>query len=443
MLHSFRDNSVPESGICCNLPGRSCKDKGVCAVFFKLVGRLASNVSACLVRYSEGICSTLTNIMARDNLRVSAAATRELLPTQAGTFDGRFGVSCDNAINPLKLLQRNETTGLYDVVRTVTEEEYDAHRESLENSKKRRLSFQSHVVAPLYTNGITVSSRTDSSSSSASSLSSSLLVSTRRQLQNTPLFLDDDPDALLLARECLCAPVADASISTFCPVGQDNCRIALPNGYRAQLELTCTTEPQDFFVRYVLPLTVFMFVFFGCLCFCSPKGRSAVGYMKKIIHCCDEDWYEQSLNDTLDRMVQQQFDRRMRLERARAYQDTTGRIFIPSAQNVLPGIGMPTLQREIAHRSIVVLKTMKYRGNTRQEVSEDQEEELCAICLNAFQEGDRVGNVKCGHIFHATCLKTWIQRKNHCPLCQMDDMATPQGGNNDDDQPTRPPQVSS
>jgi hypothetical protein len=110
MLHSFRDNSVPESGICCNLPGRSCKDKGVCAVFFKLVGRLASNVSACLVRYSEGICSTLTNIMARDNLRVSAAATRELLPTQAGTFDGRFGVSCDNAINPLKLLQRNETT---------------------------------------------------------------------------------------------------------------------------------------------------------------------------------------------------------------------------------------------------------------------------------------------------------------------------------------------
>jgi hypothetical protein len=161
--------------------------------------------------------------------------------------------------------------------------------------------------------------------------------------------------------------------------------------------------------------------------------------MKKIIHCWDEDWYEQSLNDTLDRMVQQQVDRRMRVERL----DNTGRIFIPSAQNILPGIPMPTLPREIAHRSMVVLKTMKYRGNTRQEVSEDQEEELCAICLNAFQEGDRVGNVKCGHIFHATCLKTWIQRKNHCPLCQMDDMATPQGGNNDDDQPTRPPQVSS
>jgi hypothetical protein len=61
--------------------------------------------------------------MAQDNLRVSSAVTRKLLSTQAGTFDGAFGISCDTADNPLKLMQLNETTGRYDIVRAVSEEE--------------------------------------------------------------------------------------------------------------------------------------------------------------------------------------------------------------------------------------------------------------------------------------------------------------------------------
>jgi hypothetical protein len=239
------------------------------------------------------------------------------------------------------------------------------------------------------------------------------------------LFLEGDPDALLLGRECLCAPVliADPSMGTFCPVGQDNCRIALPNTYRSKLELTCTSETQDFHVKYILPLAIFMFFLFGYLCFCSPKGRFAGGYMKKVVRCLDEVEYEQSLNETLDRMVQQQFDRRMRLQRLRTYQNQSGRVAIPTIQNVLSGTRLQSSPIENASSSIVVLKTMKYR----QELRPDQEEETCTICLNNFHESDRVGNIKCGHIFHVECLKAWIQRKNHCPLCQMDDMATPQG----------------
>lgn len=348
--------------------------------------------------------------MANEKLRVSSAATRKLLPTQQGTFDGNFGISCDTAVNPLMLVQLNETTGRYDIVRTVSEEEYAAYRENLKlkSGKRRRLFGE-----PLYTNAVT-----DFSNSTTS----------RRQLQDTPLFMEGDHDALLLARECLCAPVVDmfASIGTFCPVGQDNCRIALPNTYRTKMELTCTAETQDLPAKYILPLAIFMSFMFGFLCFCSPKGRYAGGYMKKIVHCWDEGEYEQSLNNALDRMVQQQYDRRMRLERLRAYQQHTGRVVIPTVQNVLAGTRLPlTSPIENARRSIVVLKTMKYKEDLRQ----DQEEDICTICLNSFNEGDRVGKIKCKHKFHVECLKTWIQRKNHCPLCQADEMATPQGDN--------------
>jgi hypothetical protein len=256
--------------------------------------------------------------MAQDNLRVSSAVTRKLLSTQAGTFDGAFGISCDTADNPLKLMQLNETTGRYDIVRAVSEEEYAAHKDSPKTSTRRRLFFQSHVGEPLYTNAaVTDSGSPGSSASTTSSSSSSLFLSTRHRLQDTPLFMEGDPDALLLGRERLCAPVivADPSMGTFCPVGQDDCRIALPNAYHSKLELTCTSETQDFHVKYILPLMIFMFAMFGYLCFCSPKGRYTSGYKKKVVRCWDEDKYEQSLNQTLDRMVQQQYDRRMRLER--------------------------------------------------------------------------------------------------------------------------------
>jgi hypothetical protein len=331
--------------------------------------------------------------MLNENLRVSSAAatSRKLLPTQAGTFDGQFGISCDTAANPLMLVQLNATTGRYDIVRTVSEEEYAAYRESqkLKISKRRRLFGE-----PLYTNAVT-----DSSTISPDIHPSNSTMS-RRRLQDTPLFFDeDDPDALLLARECLCAPVVDvfATIGTFCPVGQDNCRIALPSTYRNKMELTCTAKTQDFHAKYILPLAIFMFFMFAYLCFCSPKGRYAGGYMKRIVRCWDNDQYDQSLINTLDRMVQQQYDRRMRLERLRAYQQHTGRVVIPSVHNVLAGTRLPlTSSIENARRSIVVLKTMKYKEELRQ----DQEEDICTICLNSFQEGDRVGDIKCKHIFH-------------------------------------------
>uniref|UniRef100_A0A7S1D0N2 RING-type domain-containing protein n=1 Tax=Cyclophora tenuis TaxID=216820 RepID=A0A7S1D0N2_CYCTE len=49
----------------------------------------------------------------------------------------------------------------------------------------------------------------------------------------------------------------------------------------------------------------------------------------------------------------------------------------------------------------------------------------CAICLCNFCDGDRVGDLTCGHVFHKDCLKAWLRIRNQCPLCNANDVAQP------------------
>ena len=51
--------------------------------------------------------------------------------------------------------------------------------------------------------------------------------------------------------------------------------------------------------------------------------------------------------------------------------------------------------------------------------SNSLEEPSCTICFAPLEEGDRIGDLQCNHEFHVDCLKTWIQRKNACPLCNV------------------------
>jgi hypothetical protein len=68
---------------------------------------------------------------------------------------------------------------------------------------------------------------------------------------------------------------------------------------------------------------------------------------------------------------------------------------------------------------------------TREHVTLDEmDDELeqgvrCAICLDRLAQGDVVGDIPCEHVFHKDCLKDWLRKKNRCPLCQRDGVATP------------------
>ena len=63
---------------------------------------------------------------------------------------------------------------------------------------------------------------------------------------------------------------------------------------------------------------------------------------------------------------------------------------------------------------------------------DDEDSEDCTICFAPLMDGDRVGVLPCNHLFHVDCLKEWLQRRNVCPLCQSQDIATPRY----DDPPT-------
>jgi len=50
-------------------------------------------------------------------------------------------------------------------------------------------------------------------------------------------------------------------------------------------------------------------------------------------------------------------------------------------------------------------------------------ENTCSICLCELEEGDVVGDIPCGHVFHKDCLKEWLFKNNHCPICRMPNIA--------------------
>jgi hypothetical protein len=47
----------------------------------------------------------------------------------------------------------------------------------------------------------------------------------------------------------------------------------------------------------------------------------------------------------------------------------------------------------------------------------------CMICFAPLCDGDRVGSLPCKHLFHVHCLKTWLKRRNVCPLCLCEEVA--------------------
>jgi hypothetical protein len=53
---------------------------------------------------------------------------------------------------------------------------------------------------------------------------------------------------------------------------------------------------------------------------------------------------------------------------------------------------------------------------------EDEESEMCAVCICPYEEGDiRVFSKHCSHVFHKDCIFEWLVKgHNECPCCRAD-----------------------
>ena len=43
--------------------------------------------------------------------------------------------------------------------------------------------------------------------------------------------------------------------------------------------------------------------------------------------------------------------------------------------------------------------------------------ESCTICLEDFDYNEKILQLKCNHIYHEKCIKTWFTKKSNCPNC--------------------------
>ncbi|WOL04626.1 E3 ubiquitin-protein ligase [Canna indica] len=42
----------------------------------------------------------------------------------------------------------------------------------------------------------------------------------------------------------------------------------------------------------------------------------------------------------------------------------------------------------------------------------------CTICLEEYEDSEKLGRLNCGHDFHVCCISQWLQMKNVCPICR-------------------------
>mmetsp|Transcript_4794 Transcript_4794/g.7456 ORF Transcript_4794/g.7456 Transcript_4794/m.7456 type:complete len:224 (+) Transcript_4794:198-869(+) len=46
----------------------------------------------------------------------------------------------------------------------------------------------------------------------------------------------------------------------------------------------------------------------------------------------------------------------------------------------------------------------------------------CSICLTDFANGEKIRRLPCSshHVFHVSCIDSWLKRRAQCPLCKKD-----------------------
>ena len=67
------------------------------------------------------------------------------------------------------------------------------------------------------------------------------------------------------------------------------------------------------------------------------------------------------------------------------------------------------------------IKTKKHKKNKLLDIINEEnilKFKKCSICLDYIKSENESIKTECNHIFHKTCLKTWLEYGNNCPYCR-------------------------
>ena len=54
------------------------------------------------------------------------------------------------------------------------------------------------------------------------------------------------------------------------------------------------------------------------------------------------------------------------------------------------------------------------------QVHEKTTDETCCLCLEDYEEGERLRELVCKHRYHVECVDEWLSAKRRCPVCNAD-----------------------
>jgi hypothetical protein len=337
---------------------------------------------------------------------------------------------------PIVLLAKNPDTGNFTVVRTV-----DGDSDSLDNGQFRfldetDLDHAENNLRKADFPGLLAQER----DAELRNLEDTFLNG------NSTITVENNSTAedLYYARECSCFG-RDVGI-VYCPFTVSSCQ--RPHWRHSIQRPTCVSEPKGREIsKSIFLLVVVWYVILLACTVGTDLGQSIINY---VISCCIPGY---------NRFVADRILRRNPPERAlghiRNYLRRRRRMLERRADNAeFQAEGSTAAEAGAQVENMIeekptslALKTRTYRGNLRkfggshdshdnhgvsQSLSQSEhggndvdDDESCTICFAPLLDGDRVGALTCDHIFHAECLKTWLQRRNVCPLCQTKDVATP------------------
>lgn len=252
---------------------------------------------------------------------------------------------------------------------------------------------------------------------------------------------DTSSDRVFYVRECGCFPPSQELTHRFCPAVFDTCGIpndafsAAHNSNNVPVACFMAQTLHEEILRTAWPiLLVWIAIVAGVCCF-TDLSMDARHYVARLC-CC-----RRSTDDMVDRILHAPLESRWRRRRQaflNSYLVEVG-LHQPLAVTNIPPPPPPPLPTALE------LKTKRYKaplrmvcdlerdntcGNHEYDNGDDEDDDVhdeavsCTICFHPLEDGDRIGDLECVHTFHVECLKSWLSRRNTCPLCQAPNVAT-------------------
>ncbi|MBG02262.1 MAG: hypothetical protein CL470_08335 [Acidimicrobiaceae bacterium] len=76
--------------------------------------------------------------------------------------------------------------------------------------------------------------------------------------------------------------------------------------------------------------------------------------------------------------------------------------------------GMCSYERNDEEMNIELIDKVKKKTTEYQK----KEGEICSICLEDFQQKEKIIILECYHYYHSKCITEWLESNNSCPLCR-------------------------